>query len=98
MKEAYRDRRGLPWVDVLRQDVAYAGRQLRQRPGLAMTAILTLGLSMAAAIAVFTVVNDVLFRPLTYPDAHGSSSRTRDWRSLDASRSAMPSFACGAPR
>jgi putative ABC transport system permease protein len=69
MKETYRDRRGLPWIEVLRQDVAYAGRQLRQRPGLAITAILTLGLSIAAAIAVFTVVDGVLFRPLTYPEA-----------------------------
>jgi predicted permease len=69
MKETYRDHRGLPWVEILKQDVTYASRQLRQRPGLAMTAILTLSLSMAAAIAVFTVVDDVLFRPLTYPDA-----------------------------
>src|SRR5688572_5527516 len=30
MKETYRDRRGLPWLDVLRQDVGYAGRQLRR--------------------------------------------------------------------
>jgi predicted permease len=69
MKERHRDRRGLPWLDVLRQDVSYACRQLRRKPGLACTAVLTLGLSIGATVAVFTVVDDVLFRPLTYPDA-----------------------------
>jgi predicted permease len=69
MKEAYRDRRSLPWAETLRQDAIYAGRQMRRRPGMALVAVLTLALSMAAAIAVFTIVNGVLLRPLTYPDA-----------------------------
>lgn len=69
MKEAHRDRRSLPWVDMARQDVSYAGRQLRRQPGMAVLAVLTLAVSMAAAIAVFAIVNGVLLRPLTYPDA-----------------------------
>jgi predicted permease len=69
MKETYRDRRSLPWVETLTLDVRYAGRQMRQRPGMVLLAVLTLALSMAAAIAVFTIVDGVLWRPLTYPDA-----------------------------
>jgi putative ABC transport system permease protein len=68
MKDTHRDRRGVPWADALRQDLVFAARQLRRRPGMAAIAILTIGLSMAAAIAVFTVVNGVLLRPLPYPD------------------------------
>jgi predicted permease len=69
MKEQYRDRRSLPWAETLRQDVRYAGRQLRRRPGMTVMAVLTLAVSMATAIAVFAIVNGVLLRPLTYPDA-----------------------------
>ena len=69
MKEAYRDQRGLPWAEACRQDIVYAGRQMRQRPGLSTVVLLTLALSMATAIAVFTLVNGVVLRPLTYPDA-----------------------------
>jgi putative ABC transport system permease protein len=69
MKETHRDRRSLPWVETVKQDVWYAGRQMRRRPGMVLVAVLTLASSMAAAIAVFTIVNGVLWRPLTYPDA-----------------------------
>jgi putative ABC transport system permease protein len=69
MKEVYRDRGGLPWVETLRQDVSYAGRQLRRAPGFALAAILTLSLSLGATVTVFTVVDAVLYRPLAYPDA-----------------------------
>jgi predicted permease len=68
-KEIYRDRRGLPWLEVLWQDVAYAGRQLRRAPVFAFAAIVTLGLSVGATVTVFSVVDAVLLRPLTYPDA-----------------------------
>jgi predicted permease len=69
MKERYRDRQGLPWLELLTQDLAYAGRQMWQRPALTATAIVTLAMSMGAAIAVFTVVDDVLFQSLAYPEA-----------------------------
>src|SRR5687767_2277627 len=46
MTESYRDRRGLPWFEILWQDSTYAGRQLRRAPGFAVAAILTLGLAI----------------------------------------------------
>jgi putative ABC transport system permease protein len=69
MKEAHRDWRRIRWVEVLLQDTRYALRQLKRKPGAAITGVLTLGVSIGAVVAVFALTQNVVFRPLSYPTA-----------------------------
>ncbi len=66
VRQAYRDRATLPWVESILRDVRYALRGLRRAPVFAVTAILTLTLGIGATTAVFSVVDRILFRPLPY--------------------------------
>src|SRR5690349_24756583 len=50
-------------------DLSYAARELRRRPGFAVTAILSLALGIGATSAVFSVVYGVLINPFPYVGA-----------------------------
>ncbi len=63
-KERYRDRRGVPAFDVLRQDVRYALRTFGRNPGFAAVVVVTLALAIGVNALAFGVVNAVIFRPL----------------------------------
>ncbi len=63
IKEASRDARGLALLDELTQNVRYAFRTLRRTPGFTAAVVLTLGLGIGANVAMFGVVDRLLFRP-----------------------------------
>jgi len=56
------------WNDSI-QDARYTFRTLRRDPGFAAISILILALAIGANIAVFSVVNTLLLRPLPFPDS-----------------------------
>src|SRR5688572_8551769 len=53
-------------LELLAQDVRYAFRGLRKSPGFSAAVILTLGLGIGANVAMFGVVDRLMFRPYAY--------------------------------
>jgi predicted permease len=69
-KEQQRGARGLPWLDILLQDLRYTFRTLGRDSGFTTIAILILALGIGANIVVFSVVDTILLRPLPFPEAN----------------------------
>lgn len=68
-KLKHREARGLMKLDILLQDLKYTIRTLSRDRGFTIVAILILALGIGANIAVFSVVNTLLLRPLPFADA-----------------------------
>jgi putative ABC transport system permease protein len=66
LKDELRQARGLRLIDEFRQDTRYAVRQLRRGRGLAVVAVLAVGVGVN--LAVFSVIHATLLRPLPHPD------------------------------
>ena len=69
LKQEVRDHRAGMQIELIWRDVLLGLRQLRRNPGFTIAAVAALALGIGANTAIFTVVNTVLLKPLTYPDA-----------------------------
>jgi predicted permease len=56
-------------LDIFAQDLKYALRTLSRDRGFTLVAVVILALAIGANIAVFSVVNTLLLRPLPFPDS-----------------------------
>jgi len=69
VKEAWRDERGLRWIEDILRDLRFALRSLLRARGFACTVLLTIAVCLGANVAIFALVNQVLLRPLPFPEA-----------------------------
>jgi putative ABC transport system permease protein len=85
-------------MESMTKDLRHSLRLLRKNPGFALVAVLTLALGIGAAVAIFSLVDALLLRPVSYPeperlvvvrdlqadgrDTASSFPEFRDWRQL----------------
>jgi len=81
MKEVYRDRRGVPWMEGLAKDARYGMRGLRRNPAFALAAGLSLALGIGANTAIFSFINTLMLRmlPVEKPEQLVNLYRTGGW-------------------
>jgi predicted permease len=67
-KEAYRDQRGLPFLETTWRDAVYGVRMLRKNPGFTAVAVMSVALGIGATTAIFSIIDTTFLHPLPYPE------------------------------
>jgi putative ABC transport system permease protein len=84
-KEQARRSWGVGWLQDLGGDLRFAARQLRKSPAFTLLAVLTLALGIGGTVALFSVVDGLMLRPMPVRD----EARLRvfwmdfDWRGVE---------------
>lgn len=68
MKEAHRDQRSIPLLETAIRDFRYGLASLRRAPGFSIVIIGLLALGIGGTVAMFSVVDAVLLKPLPFPE------------------------------
>ena len=104
----HRDTRGLPWLEDLIQDLAFAGRLIARDKWFSIAAIVVIALGIGANAVGFTIVNAAFFRGFAFDRADqlhvitwrpdrgrrvpSSYADLEDWRSQAHSFSAIGAY------
>src|ERR1700735_5366873 len=64
-RQAYRERRTLPWIEELLQDVRFGVRMMTRNKGFTVVAIVTLAIGIGATATAFTWIDAILLQPLS---------------------------------
>src|ERR1700726_3936578 len=67
VKESCRRARGTEPLETLLRDLGYGLRMLRSHPAFSAIAVLTMAIGIGANTALFSVVDNVLWKPLPFP-------------------------------
>src|SRR5262245_48244564 len=59
----------IEFLDSVSRDLRYAGRAVRRTPTFTVIVVLTLAVGIGANTAVFSVLDHVLLKPLSYPQS-----------------------------
>jgi predicted permease len=63
-RQAHRERRTLPWIETLLQDLRYGLRMMARNRAFTAVAVLTLAVGIGVSATAFTWINGVLLQPL----------------------------------
>jgi len=90
LREASRDMWSFRFLETLAQDLRYGLWMMIKNPGFTAMAALTLALGIGANMAIFSVVNSVLLRPLPYRDPHNLLTVWETFRNQGQSLVSVP--------
>ena len=91
-KQHYRERKTIPMMDDLMQDLRFAMRQMGRSPGFTVTATLMLALGIGASVAMFAFVDAALLKPLPYRDPSRIASVTETVKLFGRANLSYPDY------